>query len=129
MVPIALLLLANPLVLCTLYWTGALHFAPQLLAVVLVALGFLLCLLTAFCVMAAVSLQVGEYIYREVVAARTFRRRPIRGAMRLASTFGLYLVQRAYFGISSLLRSRLWTMARRLSPRLLTQSSFRSKAL
>ena len=113
MVPIVLLLVANPLVLCTLHWTGALHFAPQLLVVVLVALGFLFCLLTAFCVMAVISLQVGIYLYREVVVARTFRRRPIRDAMRIASTFGLNLAQRVYFGIRSFLRTGLWTVVRR----------------
>ncbi len=59
-------------------------------------------------------------IYREVVAVRMFRRRPIRDAMRIASTFGLNLAQRVYFGSKSLFRSRLWTMARRLSPRPLT---------
>ena len=110
MVPIALLLFSNPLVLCTLHWTGALHFAAQLLAVVPVALGFLLCLLAAFCAMTDISLQVGMCIYREVVAARTFRRRPFRDAMRIASTFGLNLAQRVYFGSRLLLRSKMWTM-------------------
>ena len=120
MVPIALLLFFNPLVLCTLHWTGVLHFAPQLLAVVLVALSFLLCLLAAFCAMTAISLQVGIFTYREVVAARTFRRRPIRDALRVASTFRLNQLQRVYFGIRLLVRSKLWTMGRRVSPRPLT---------
>ncbi len=73
MVLIALFLLCNPLFVCTLCWRGALYFALQLLPVVLAALGFLICLLTAFYVYSACLLKAGKALYLELMSYR-FRR-------------------------------------------------------
>ena len=73
MVPIVLLLLCNPVVLCTLYWTGTLYFALQLLPVVLVALGFLVCLIIAFSVYSVCTLEVGKDVYLELMSYRFWR--------------------------------------------------------